>query len=110
MLVLGTASPWAFRDGPIRFASNLYSSSCAVLPMISAARSGSFTPGIWIAIWLVPCLRTSVSETPSLSIRSRMIEIERSRSSSVSSRPGGGWASRTISSPPWRSSPSFGFW
>ncbi len=73
--------------------------------MIASARLGSWTPASSIAIWSVPCLRISGSETPSLSTRDRMIETERSRSVAVSLWPGGGWAFSTTSSPPCRSRP-----
>src|SRR5437762_3499454 len=43
-----------------------------------------------MTIWSLPCFRISGSDTPSLSIRLRMIETERSRSSEVSLWPFGG--------------------
>jgi len=46
--------------------------------MIETARCWSKTPASWTTIWLSPCLRTSGSETPSLSMRSRMMFSERS--------------------------------
>ena len=96
-------------DGATRLVSRSKSSSWAVLPMIFAAASGSLTPGSWIVIWLLPCVRISGSDTPRRSTRSRMIVTERERSSFVSFRPLGGTASFVISRPPWRSSPSVGF-
>ena len=62
-----------------------------------------------MTIWFEPCLRISGSETPSLSIRFRMMSIERLRSSGVSLWPFGGTAFRTTSRPPCRSRPSVGF-
>ena len=47
-------------------------------------------PASWMTIWFEPCLRISGSETPSLSIRFRMMSIERLRSSEVSLCPFGG--------------------
>ncbi len=77
--------------------------------MIAAAACGSLTPASSITIWFEPCLRISGSLTPSLSIRLRMIPIERSTSVEVSCLPFGGTAFSTTSRPPWRSRPSRGF-
>src|SRR6266498_2320901 len=77
--------------------------------MICAALPASCTPASWITIWFFPCLRISGSATPSLSIRLRMIEIERSMQEESQVRPLGGTAFSTTSSPPWRSSPSVTF-
>src|SRR3954447_22769440 len=85
------------------------SSSWAVLPISSAAFFGSWTPASWMTIWSEPCLRISGSDTPSLSIRLRMMSIDRLRSSVVSWWPLGGFALRTTSSPPCRSSPRVSF-
>ena len=49
-------------DGATRLVSRSKSSSWAVLPMIFAAASGSLTPGSWIVIWLLPCVRISGSD------------------------------------------------
>ena len=103
-----TGSPRIEIDGPVSESSRSKSSSCAVVPMISAAACGSWTPGSWMTIWSSPCVRISGSETPSLSTRFRMISTERSRSSSVSSRFGGGTAWSVTSRPPCRSRPSVG--
>ena len=61
------------------------------MPISLAAEAGSYTPASWMTIWLFPCLRISGSETPSLSIRFRMMSIERFRSSAVSVWPFGGF-------------------
>ena len=99
-------APWAPMDGPMRSCSRSKSSSWAVFPISSAAFSGSVTPASWMTISSEPCLRSSGSATPSLSMRFRMMFTERSRSSSVSSLPFGGIALSTTSRPPWRSRPS----
>ena len=77
--------------------------------MIAAAACGFRTPASWITIWFEPCLRISGSLTPSLSMRFRMIPIDRSTSLEVRLLPFGGTAFSTTSSPPWRSRPSRGF-
>ena len=105
---ISTGSPRIVIDGPVSEFSRSKSSSCAVVPMISAAAWGSSTPGSWMTIWSSPWVRISGSETPSLSTRLRMISTERSRSSSVRSRFGGGTACSVTSSPPCRSRPSVG--
>src|SRR6476620_7403980 len=71
--------------------------------MICAALFTSWTPASWITIWSLPCLRISGSDTPSLSIRLRMIETERSMQAESQVLPGGGTAFNTTSRPPWRS-------
>src|SRR5438874_3808837 len=101
--------PLRFFDGPVTSASKSKNWSCAVLPISWAAAAASWTPASSITIWFEPCLRISGSETPSLSMRLRMIETERSRSAAVSVWPFGGTAFRTTSRPPWRSRPSVGF-
>src|SRR5438132_2462031 len=101
--------PLMFFDGPVTSASKSKNWSCAVLPISLAAAAASWTPASSITIWFEPCLRISGSDTPSLSIRLRMIETERSRSAEVSAWPFGGTAFRTTSRPPWRSRPSVGF-
>ena len=55
-----------------------------------------------------PACGSRARVTPSLSTRFRMMSTERLRSSSVSSRFGGGTAWSVTSSPPCRSSPSVG--
>ena len=52
-------SPRMVIDGPVSESWRSKSSSCAVVPMISAAASGSWTPGSWITIWSSPCVRIS---------------------------------------------------
>src|SRR5919204_3062025 len=77
--------------------------------MILSAVAGSWTPASSITIWSLPCFRISGSETPSLSIRFRMIVTERSMSDEVSLWFSGGTALRTTSRPPCRSRPSVTF-
>src|SRR3954466_6644768 len=77
--------------------------------MIAAARSGSWTPGSWTTIWSGSCLRTSGSETPSLSMRARTRSTAIVRPSCVTLWPFGASAFITISSWPWRSRPSVVF-
>src|SRR5215208_2600812 len=77
--------------------------------MICAALPGSCTPASWITIWFLPCLRISGSATPSLAMRLRMIEIERSMQDASQVLFFGGTAFSTTSSPPWRSSPRVTF-
>ena len=79
-----TGLPAASIDGGASDDSRSYSSSCAVWPMIAAASLRRARPASWITIWFAPCLRSSGSETPSLSMRSRITATERSRSSAVS--------------------------